>query len=108
MSGGTRDGRCTTPVCGRNIRPPFVLRPLVGQPVGGSMKHVFRASVAFCSCLALAPVTAYAQASISGVVKDSSGAVLPGVTVEAASPALIEKSRSTATDSSGQYQIIQL
>ena len=54
------------------------------------------------------PVTAYAQASITGVVKDSSGAVLPGVTVEASSPALIEKSRSTTTDSSGQYQIVQL
>ena len=44
------------------------------------------------ACLVLAPVAAYAQASISGVVRDTSGAVLPGVTVEAASPALIEKS----------------
>src|SRR5215216_1783767 len=59
-------------------------------------------------CLALLPAAAFAQASITGVVKDSSGAVLPGVTVEASSPALIEKSRTTITDSSGQYQIIQL
>jgi len=44
-------------------------------------------------------------ASITGVVKDSSGAVLPGVTVEATSPALIEKVRSVSTDASGQYRI---
>ena len=44
--------------------------------------------------LALVPAAAYAQASIVGVVRDTSGAVLPGVTVEAASPALIEKVRS--------------
>jgi hypothetical protein len=56
----------------------------------------------------LAPVAAYAQASVTGVVKDSSGAVLPGVTVEVASPALIEKTRSTVTDGSGLYQIISL
>jgi len=56
----------------------------------------------------LLPTLALAQAAISGVVKDSSGAVLPGVTVEAASPALLEKSRSTVTNASGQYQIIQL
>ncbi len=50
----------------------------------------------------------YAQASIGGVVKDSSGAVLPGVTVEASSPVLIEKSRSVVTDGTGQYKIIDL
>jgi hypothetical protein len=54
------------------------------------------------------PVAAYAQASIQGIVKDTSGAVLPGVTVEASSPALIEKTRSTVTDGSGAYQIINL
>jgi hypothetical protein len=64
--------------------------------------------VALGLCVLLLPVTAYPQASITGIVKDSSGAVLPGVTVEASSPALIEKSRSTTTDGSGQYQIIQL
>ena len=55
--------------------------------------------------LALLPAAARAQAvggaSISGTVKDTSGAVLPGVTVEAASPALIEKVRSVVTDGSG-------
>src|SRR5436190_15536756 len=43
------------------------------------------------AALALVPSAALAQASITGVVKDASGAVLPGVTVEAASPVLIEK-----------------
>ena len=56
----------------------------------------------------LLPSVAYAQASIAGVVRDSSGGVLPGVTVEAASPALIEKVRSAVTDSSGQYRLVEL
>src|SRR5262245_10398644 len=50
----------------------------------------------------------YAQSVISGVVKDSSGAILPGVTVEASSPALIERFRSVVTSESGQYRIIDL
>ena len=54
------------------------------------------------------PSTAQAQASVGGVVKDSSGAVLPGVTVEASSPALIEKTRTGVTDGSGQYKIEEL
>jgi Carboxypeptidase regulatory-like domain len=54
------------------------------------------------------PASAAAQSSIAGVVKDSSGAVLPGVTVEAASPALIERTRTVVTDASGQYKIIDL
>ena len=54
------------------------------------------------------PSIAWAQASITGVVKDPSGAVLPGVTVEAASPALIEKVRSATTDGNGQYRIVDL
>jgi hypothetical protein len=56
----------------------------------------------------LLPSAAHAQASITGVVKDSSGAVLPGVTVEAASPALIEKVRAAVTDESGRYRIVDL
>jgi len=58
--------------------------------------------------LVLAPAAAYAQASIAGVVKDTSGAVLPGVTVEAASPVLIEKVRSAVTDGAGQYRVLDL
>jgi hypothetical protein len=56
----------------------------------------------------LLPLVASAQATISGVVKDASGALLPGVTIEAASPALIEKVRTTVTDGTGQYAIENL
>jgi len=56
------------------------------------------------------PAAGYGQAlgTIAGVVRDASGAVLPGVTVEAASPALIEKVRSVVTDGTGQYRIVNL
>src|SRR5262249_41118691 len=61
---------------------------------------------------ALLPTAARAQgtsaASISGVVTDTSGAVLPGVTVEASSPVLIEKVRSAVTDERGEYRIVEL
>src|SRR3954470_21150205 len=63
--------------------------------------------VLLVSWLALLPASAYAQ-SIAGVVQDASGGVLPGVTVEASSPVLIEKVRSAVTDSTGQYKIIDL
>jgi hypothetical protein len=58
----------------------------------------------------LFPVGAFAQqtGAIAGVVKDSSGAVLPGVTVEASSPALIEKVRVVTTDGAGLYRIVDL
>ena len=64
-------------------------------------------------CLTLAvvlllPATVFAQASLTGTVRDASGGVLPGVTVEAASPALIEKVRAAVTDGSGQYRIVDL
>src|SRR5438034_7161626 len=62
-------------------------------------------------CVVLAPVWADAQtikASVTGVVKDSSGAVLPGVTVEVSSPALIEGARTAVTDGGGQYNIVDL
>src|SRR5215510_14008417 len=62
--------------------------------------------------LTLVPRLAFAQglgaASIVGVVKDASGAVLPGVTVEASSPVLIEKTRTTVTDTEGRYQLVEL
>jgi hypothetical protein len=60
-------------------------------------------------CLALWPAAASAQTSgIAGTIKDASGAVLPGVTVEAASPALIEKTRTAVTDGSGKYNLTEL
>jgi hypothetical protein len=58
--------------------------------------------------VALTPAAAWAQATIAGLVRDSSGAVLPGVTVEAASDVLIEKVRTSVTDSTGRYQIVDL
>ena len=61
--------------------------------------------------LLLLPFTALAQnlatGTITGVARDNSGAVLPGVTVEAASPALIEKARTVVTDGQGVYRIIE-
>ena len=58
-------------------------------------------------CL-LWPAAAHAQSTLTGVVKDTSGAVLPGVTVEASSPALIEKTRSVVTDENGGYRLVDL
>jgi carboxypeptidase family protein len=60
------------------------------------------------ACAILIPAIASAQGAIAGIVKDASGAVLPGVTIEAAGPALIEKVRSVITDGTGQYQIVNL
>ena len=58
--------------------------------------------------LLLLPSTVWAQASLAGTIRDASGAVLPGVTVEAASPVLIEKVRSAVSDGTGQYRITEL
>src|SRR5512145_1271367 len=71
------------------------------------MRAGFRLAI-FVGAFCLLPLTALAQGSITGLVRDSSGAVLPGVTVEASSPALIEKVRTTTTDSSGLYRIENL
>jgi hypothetical protein len=71
------------------------------------MKHVLKTVVAFAA-IVLAPAVAYAQASIVGTVRDASGAVLPGVTVEASSPALIERVRTVVTNSTGQYAVQDL
>ena len=58
------------------------------------------------------PSISYSQsattAEISGVVSDDTGAVLPGVTVEATSDALIEEGRVTVTDGQGRYQLVEL
>ncbi len=60
------------------------------------------------ACLLVLPLVARAQGSIAGSVKDPSGAVLPGVSVEASSDALIEKSRTVVSDTSGNYRIVDL
>src|SRR5881394_1646272 len=76
------------------------------------MRGVVRLLVLVAAALvALSPSAVSAQgvlASVTGVVKDTSGAVLPGVTVEVSSPVLIEKTRSAVTDGGGQYRIVDL
>ena len=71
---------------------------------------IARSLFALAAAALLLPAAAHAQgaASITGVVKDTSGAVLPGVTVEAASPVLIEKTRTVVSDSGGIYRIVDL
>jgi len=60
------------------------------------------------TCLTLLPALSFGQSGIAGVVKDATGGALPGVTVEAASEVLIEKTRSVTTDGEGQYRFIDL
>src|SRR5258706_5767136 len=73
------------------------------------MGTVIRHLAAGALAVIVFPAVCFAQfGTIAGVVKDSSGAVLPGVTVEASSPALIEKTRSAISDSAGQYSVPQL
>ena len=60
------------------------------------------------ACAVLFPAVAYGQSAFSGIVRDSSGAVLPGVTVEASSPVLIEKVRTVVSDGEGRYTIVDL
>src|SRR5690242_15779964 len=68
------------------------------------MRTILRCFLLF-ALVAVVPRAAAAQATLAGEVKDTTGAVLPGVTVEAASPALSEKVRTAVTDSSGRYRI---
>jgi hypothetical protein len=72
------------------------------------MRGSFRRVAFILACAVFLPALAFAQASITGSVKDATGAVLPGVTVEASSPALIEKTRTAVTDGTGQYRIENL
>jgi Carboxypeptidase regulatory-like domain len=75
--------------------------------LGGLMANPCRGLLVALVVLTL-PAAALAQSSIAGAVKDASGAVLPGVTVEASSAALIEKARTAVTDGAGQYRIVDL
>src|SRR6476659_11165331 len=72
------------------------------------MRRLLGLGAAMLACLVLFPNIAHAQSSIVGLVRDTSGAVLPGVTVEAASDVLIEKTRSVVTDGDGRYTIVDL
>jgi hypothetical protein len=71
------------------------------------MRGIVRALATFM-LFVLAPGVVYAQATLAGIARDTSGAVLPGVTVEAASPVLIEKVRTATTDDTGRYSIPDL
>src|SRR5688572_21772904 len=70
------------------------------------MRAAVRAAA--CSAILLIPTLAYAQATITGTVRDTSGGVLPGVTVEATSPALAGTARTVVSDNAGIYRIIDL
>jgi len=73
------------------------------------MHRALKGILAVATFLVLFPHMAAAQVGqVAGTVRDTSGAVMPGVTVEVTSPALIEKIRSTTTDGSGQYRIVNL
>jgi len=65
------------------------------------MQRMLGVGVLLLACLLILPALASAQSQITGLVKDESGAVLPGATVEAASPVLIEKMKSAVTDDQG-------
>src|SRR5205085_3261685 len=94
-----------------NVRPvpdtTYQRGTLVNCEEGSSMRRLLLSAFALACVLAL-PTTARAQSAFAGVVKDATGAVLPGVTVEASSPALIEKVRSVTTDANGAYKIENL
>src|SRR4030095_1445374 len=72
------------------------------------MQRRFTLGLLALVCVLALPSIVMAQSSIAGQVKDESGGVLPGVTVEAASPVLIEKTKSVVTDDQGRFQIIDL
>src|SRR3954454_4482916 len=72
------------------------------------VRRVMRTVVLVASLLGPSIASAQSNSSIAGVVKDGTGAVIPGATVEAASPALIEKVRTAVTDAAGQYKIVNL
>jgi hypothetical protein len=74
----------------------------------GRVAAVLAFSVSLIASAAPALAQGTSAAAITGVVKDDSGGVLPGVSVEVSSPALIEKIRTTVTDERGQYQVIEL
>jgi hypothetical protein len=71
------------------------------------MRAVATGSLVIAALLLFA-TPSFSQPAIAGVVRDTSGAILPGVSVEAVSPALIEKSRTVVTDGTGQYRIVDL
>src|SRR5438132_735061 len=100
---GTVQGRWVRPSQPRSVR---FGRTIMVRTRAASL-WVARASVAW---FWLIPSLSFAQSTggIAGVVKDTSGGVIPGVSVEAASPALIERVRTVVTDTEGQYKVVDL
>ena len=72
------------------------------------MKTIVRVVLAICLLSIASYVRAQTNAVIAGTARDATGAVLPGVTVEVSSPALIERVRTATTDETGQYKILEL
>src|SRR5206468_6646377 len=86
-------------------------RPMTNDSAGGGtvMRHIARAVFLAVALAAVAqPAAAQTLGTIAGAVKDASGAVLPGVVVEVASPALIERVRTSTTGGTGLYRIVNL
>src|SRR5438477_6811709 len=73
----------------------------------GCMRTILRILV-LAGVAVILPSAARAQVALAGTVKDASGAVLPGVTVDASSPVLIERTRTATTDTTGQYRLESL
>jgi hypothetical protein len=87
----------------------MTIKPAPVEPVHeGEEWKMHRLRAIALAVLLLMPTSAWAQAAIAGVARDASGAALPGVSVEVASPVLIEKTRTAVTDSTGQYRIESL
>src|SRR4029453_15186639 len=78
------------------------------RPQGGLRMRGFKLVLLAFALVVRVPMGAFAQATLSGLVRDTSGAVLPGATVEASSPVLIEKVRPAVTDDTGRYTILDL
>ena len=72
------------------------------------LRRILTTASAAVWMIVLLPAMASAQSAITGLVRDSSGGVLPGVAVEASSPALIEKVRAVVTDAQGRFAIVDL
>src|SRR6185436_18905655 len=79
-----------------------------GEFMHGVVSTRVRVFVGLAFVFMLAPAIASAQSAISGIVRDTSGAVMPGVQVEASSDVLIEKVRSVVSDGEGRYSIVDL
>ena len=96
----------------RTLRDPNALLVLIGEKLATqawykkAMRRL-RNTIAILALL-LIPRFALAQATIAGVVRDASSAVLPGVRVDVSSPVLIDKTRTVTTDTTGQYRITDL